>query len=159
MRPVIPVSSDTTITSTFSGCDVIASGGQHILTLASATGSTDGCDVRIINADSGSGKVLANFPSDVRTKLYPNQSIEVTTYSSAWIAARKPGRFMITPTCQTVYVSNVSSNASDSNDGLTPSTPLLTNGEAVRVVQKDFDTQQQTPIIALVAGSSFMMIR
>jgi hypothetical protein len=156
-RPVVLISSDATITSSFSGCDVVASGGQRTITLAAAAGASDGSDIRVINVDGGNGKILSGFPADVRTVLYPNQAVEVTTASSAWIATQKPGRFPITDACRAIYVSNASSAVAgnNSNDGLTPSTPLATIAVAVQAVQKDLDTQQRCPIIALVAGSSF----
>lgn len=147
-RAITVVSSSSTLPISCDG-DIAANGGYAQLTLPAAP-ATDGCDIYLMNADAA-GKYLIGFPSDVNPKLYPNQGIGVTSLNGSWIAKHKPGRYRM-PGSISVFVSN---SGLDTNDGLSPSTPLQHNYAAVRVVQKDLDTQQALPTIALQAGSTF----
>lgn len=151
-RPVLNVSSDTSITSSLSGFDILASGGMRTITLPSPIAD---CDIRIINGDSGNGKILAGFPADVNPKLYPKQAIAVDSDGSAWFATDKPGRWAI-PAGTVVYVHSASSLGNDANDGLTPGTPLQKIGTAGHICQTDFDINQTSPIIAPMAGAAFV---
>lgn len=153
-RPVISISSDAIITSSFSGCDILASGGQRSITLATASSNTVGCDIRLINGDSSNGKILSGFPADVNPKLYPNQSIAVNSDGAIWFATEKPGRWKIPPGT-ILYVHSASSLGNDANDGLTPQTPLQHMSIADPIIQRDFDTNQTAPIVAPMAGSAF----
>jgi len=149
-RPVIGISISTTLSSTHSGCDIFATGGQITITLPAPISD---CDIRVINGDSGSGKILAGFPADVNPKLYPNQQIAVNSDGTVWFAEEKPGRWKI-PGGTILYVGTLSGCA-DTNDGLSPATALLTNAAAAQVIQKDFDCSWSTPIVAWMAGSVF----
>ena len=149
-RPVIGISTSTTLTAAHSGCDILATGGQITLTLPAPISS---CDIRIINGDSSAGKILAGFPTDVNPKLYPNQSISVNSDGTVWFAEEKPGRWKI-PAGTIIYVGTLA-GCNDANDGLSPATALLTNSMASQVYQKDFDCSYSTPIVAWMAGSVF----
>jgi hypothetical protein len=150
-RHVIDISTNTTLSAVHAGCDVLATGGQITITLPAPIAD---CDIRIINGDAGNGKILAGFPADVNTKLYPGQAIAVDSDGLTWFAEEKPGRWKIPSPCL-VYVSSFTLGASDANDGLTPQTPLRHMSMAGHVVQTDFDISQTTPIIAPIAGSTF----
>lgn len=145
----------TMLSASDSDCDVIASGGYFPIQLPSPSMVPDGCDITVVNADGGSGKSLVNFPADVNPRLYPKQSVSVTTQNGQWISTATPGRFRINASCYTVYVADAAHGGNDANDGLSPATPLLKNGTATQMIYKDFDCQNITPIHALVAGSSF----
>lgn len=151
-RHVIDIATDTTLSAVHSGCDVVAKGGQFIITLPAPIAD---CDIRVINGDIGAGKILVGFPTDVSAKLYPNQAVAVDSDGTIWFAEEKPGRWKI-PSGTRVYVSSFTPGASDANDGLDPSRPLRTCGAATAVCQNDFDLSQSTPIIAPIAGSVFM---
>lgn len=152
-RPVLSVSSDTTITSSLSGYDIYATGGQRTITLTSASSVTS--DVRVINGDSSNAKILASFPSDVNVKLYPKQAVAVNSDGTNWFATEKPGRWKI-PGGTILYVHSASSLGNDANDGLTPQTPIQHMRTAGPLIQTDFDTNQTAPIVAPMAGSDFL---
>jgi hypothetical protein len=149
-RHVIDISTSITLSSAHSGCDILATGGQITITLPAPIAD---CDIRVINGDAGSGKILVGFP-DVHPKLYPNQAVAVNSDGTVWFAEEKPGRWKITPGT-TVYTSSFTIGASDTNDGLTPQTPLRHNAVAVQVIYNDFDCSDVTPILAPIAGSVF----
>lgn len=151
MRHVIDISINTILSAAHSGCDIVATGGQITITLPTPIAD---CDIRVINGDAGAGKILVGFPADVNPKLYPHQSISVDSDGTTWFAEEKPGRWKIPPGT-IVYTSSLV-GASDTNDGLSPSRPLRTNGAACAVCQTDFDISQTTPIIAPIAGSVFI---
>lgn len=151
-RHVVDVSSDTVLDSSFSGCDVLATGGQITITLPAPIAD---CDIRIVNGDTGAGKILSGFPAGVNPKLYPGQAVAVNSDGAQWLVEEKPGRWKI-PGGTIVYVSSFTPGASDANDGLDPSRPLRTCRAATAVCQTDFDINQSTPIIAPIAGSVFI---
>ncbi|WP_315762000.1 MULTISPECIES: hypothetical protein [unclassified Bradyrhizobium] len=69
----LPVSCDS---------DIVATSGNIRLTLPAAP-ATDGCDIVLINGDSGAGKYLIGFPADINPKLYPNQAVGITSLSAS----------------------------------------------------------------------------
>jgi hypothetical protein len=140
------------ITAAHSGCDVVVTGGQCQVVLPAPIAD---CDVRIINGDANSGKILVGFPSDVNPKLYPHQAVAINSDGTTWFAEEKPGRWKI-PSGTIVYVHSDPNIGNDANDGLTPQTPLQHMSMAGSICQTDFDTNQTTPIIAPMAGSSFV---
>jgi hypothetical protein len=145
-RPVTSVSTDYSITAANCDGDIIASGGQIKITLPAPIAN---CDIVIINNEAGNGKVLSNFPADVNPKLYPHQSVGVTSDGISWISKNKPGRYAI-PAHTIIHVDPA---GNDANDGLTEQTPVASPEEAVRMVQMDFD-RKYTPIIALRGGTT-----
>lgn len=150
-RPVAKINTAATIDDSYSGFDVLLTGGNITVTLAPSP--SDGVDIRLINGDNLSGKTLVGFPPDVRTRLYPRQSVSVNSVDGSWFTTQKPGRWA-TPAGVIVWASSLP-GASDSNDGLSPGNPLRTIGAATKFCQTAIDTQQTCPIIALVAGSLF----
>ena len=155
-RHVISISSNTTLSALHAGCDVLATGGQITITLPAPIAD---CDIRVINGEpvtaGSNGKILVGFPADVNTKLYPGQALAVDSDGAKWFAEEKPGRWKI-PNGATVYTSSFTAGASDTNDGLTPQTPLRHNSAAVQVIYSDFDCSNATPILAPIAGSVFV---
>lgn len=152
-RPVAKITGATTLDSSYAGYDVLATGGAYAITLAAPT--SDGSDIRVINGDALSGKVLVGFPApfNSRNKLWPRQTVGVSSVDGSWFTTQDPGRWMVTETVK-VYVSSLP-GASNNNDGLSPSTPLRNLSAAVQMCQKVIDTQQTSPIIAPIAGSVF----
>lgn len=151
-RPIASMTMPGTLPLSCDG-DIVASGGFFKITLPAPP--AEGCDMVLINGDSGAGKYLIGFPSDVVPKLYPAQSVGFTSINTTsgliWKSKSKPGRYKI-PSGTYVYVANA---GDDTNDGLSPSTPLQHNYVATKVVQTDFDTNQTTPFIAVQGGSTF----
>ena len=150
MRHVVSVTSNTTLSSAHAGCDLLVTGGQIDITLPLASGMAD-CDIRVINGDTGNAKRLINFPADVNQRLWPRQSINVNTDGSTWFADEKPGRFKISAG-QKVYVHP---SGSDTNDGMTSATALQHIGYAGTLIQTDFDTNQQCPVIAPAINQTY----
>lgn len=152
-RPVIDINSNTTITAEHSGCDLLVSGGQLTISLPSPIAD---CDVRIINGDVGNGKILSGFPADLNPKLYPQQVVAVNSDGSIWFTEQNPGRWKL-PGNTVLYVNNGPQYpiGNDSNDGLTPQTAILHMATVGQIIQRDFDINQMTPIIAAMAGSAF----
>jgi hypothetical protein len=152
-RPVVDISTSTTLSAAYSGYDVVATGGQITITLPSPIAD---CDIRVINGDTGNGKILSGFPSDVNPKLYPKQAVAVNSDGTIWFAEEKPGRWKVPPGV-IFYVNNGPQYpmGNDANDGLTPSTALLHMATAGPLVRDQLDCADVTPIIAPMAGSSF----
>lgn len=130
--------------------DVVASGGFFRIILPPASQQADGCDLVIVNNDSAAGKSLVNFPLDVNQRLYPNQSVGITSLAGRWISKSKPGRYRL-PGETKVLVDN---NGDDDNDGL--SAPLRHISVAAMMIQNDFDIQQTHAVIAPTIGQSFV---
>nr|WP_041756625.1 hypothetical protein [Bradyrhizobium sp. ORS 278] len=131
------------------GSEFLAKGGFRRITLPEDM--AEGCDIWVINADSASGKRLIGFPSTVNPRLYPGQAVSVVRRDGRWFAKSTPGRWRINGP-QTVRVDAL---GDDENDGLSDDTPLRTIGAAAQVIQRDFDLQQATPIIAVSVGQEF----
>lgn len=137
-----------------SGCNVIASGGLFSITLPDPTTVPDGCEIVIKNNDKGNSKTLIGAPDDANKRLYPKQAIRLATSNGAWVVLENPGRVRITQDDYVVYLADAAHGGSDSNDGMTPSTPLLNTQTACQMIQQDFDIRQITPYIAILAGST-----
>lgn len=150
-RPVAKINTSTTVDASYAGFDILLTGGNITITLAAAT--SDGADICLVNGDALSGKTLVGFPPDVPARLYPRQSVSINAVDGAWFTTDKSGRWP-TPGGVTIYVSSLP-GASNANDGLSPGSPLRTIAAATRFCQTVVDTQQTSPIIALVAGSLF----
>lgn len=145
-RHVVQVSGDTLIDDSFSGYNILATGGIANLTLAA--NPPDDADIIITNGDQSNSKRLHGFPSWVKTKLYPNRSISLNSKNGNWFVTASPSRFEIGGT----FCVYVDPTAPSGGDGLTPYSALNTSAAAVLMVQSDLDTQQSMPIIALKAG-------
>jgi hypothetical protein len=123
-----PVTANTTIAEKYCGGTVLAgtgSTGQFTLTLPAVTGFPTNCSVLIKNGDSTNGKILAGFPSDLYTVLWPKQSVGVKIVNGAWQTFYNPGSWVPTSSPVQFYASPT---GSDSNDCLTPGTACTFKG-------------------------------
>lgn len=151
------VSGATALQAIDQGNNVMTSGGFFPIDFPDPTTMPDDCRINVKNLDTTAGKRLTGYvPPEANTRLYPGQSLGVTTQNGQWVVIQDPGRFKITAACCTVFVADAAHGGNDNNDGLDPARPVLHNYTAVSIIQKDFDTQYITPIAALIGGSVFV---
>ena len=152
-RSVIDINTNTTLSAAHAGCDVVATGGQITITLP---GPIANCDIRVINGDASSGKILIGFPADLNPKLYPHQAAAVNSDGAIWFTEENPGRWKV-PQGVIFYVNNGTQYpmGNDANDGLTPNTALQHMSYCGPLVRDQLDCADVTPIIAAMAGSTF----
>ena len=171
---------DSTTWRTASGADTILNtdclktvglGGNAFFTetLPVVGGFPTGCEVVVKNTDTytgpgtGRAKRLIGFPTDTtpeglpQTMLYPQEVVVVKIVNGAWVATRKTGRW-INPQGVTLCIDTGGSDST--GDGLVAlatagATCLRTAANAGLVIQKRFDLNQTTPIIAQTVGQSF----
>lgn len=151
MRQVALVTTDTTIDDSYSGYDVLAKGGRLTLTLASAA-PADFADIRIINADDAACKLLVGFPADLKPKLYPHQSLSLNSKGGTWFTVDKPGRYQ--PNAQAIIW--IDGTASGGGDGLSQANAVNSMAGAIKIMQRDIDLQQYTPILAVRGGQEYV---
>lgn len=146
-------------------------GGNALFTetLPVVAGFPVGCEVTVKNTDTytgpgtGRAKRLITFPTDTtveglpQTMLYPQEVVRVKIVNGAWVATLKTHRW-VNPT--TVILCVDTSGSDSTGDGLVAlatagATCLRTNSNAGAIIQKRFDINQTTPIIAPTVGQSF----
>jgi hypothetical protein len=103
-----------TIQNSDCGRLILATGGLNTLTLPAASSVTNGCEVAVKNGDSGRGKNLVNFPSDLPTILWPLQTNKVKSNGAIWLSTYNPGKWQ--PTSAAIF--NVSTTGSDDGECL-----------------------------------------
>jgi hypothetical protein len=124
------------IASTDCGKVIYATGGQNTITLPSPSGFPAACTVTVKNGEVYSGigtaraKILAGFPSDLQTRLWPLQSTTVKIEGSSWITTYNPGRWIL-PTSAEICVAQ---NGNDANDGLAAGSGCMQTPQAAIVV-------------------------
>jgi hypothetical protein len=133
-------------------CDrtIVAFGGDIRIVLPAATDLEDGCDILLVNEESEAGKLLIGFPQDINPRLYPNQSVGITSYKGRWISTHKPGRYKVPGGGLRILVDNT---GDDGNDGI--SRPVKYLATAVQLIQQDLDTRQSLVTIAPTIGQTF----
>lgn len=89
--------------------------GKFTITLPSVTGFSTTCTVTVLNGDTGRGKILSEFPSDVFRILFPAQVVKVSIINGAWATTLNPGRWRL-PGPTILYLDNAGSDTA--NDGL-----------------------------------------
>lgn len=148
-RPVVTMNTSGSVPLACDS-DVIVSGGFLRLTLPTASQLADGCDLAIVNNDHAAGKHLTDFPPDINPRLYPDQTVSVTSLGGQWISKNKPGRYRVRSETKVL----VDNNGDDSNDGI--SVPLQHIATAGSVIETDFDNQLKFVIIAPTVGQTFV---
>jgi hypothetical protein len=158
------VNADTLIDGSFGGDIVFARGGQIHLTLDDPNTVGDVDPITIHNTALNAAVMLYGFPTRVRRRLYPGQTILAVPQSSdgtgdpgtfLWAALSLPDRFPIDDNVSTIYVADAAHGGDDDNDGLAASRPILTNALATSIIYRELDCNFRTPIRSLAAGSVF----
>ena len=122
---------------------IVCTGSLQTITLPSVSGFQTYLPITVVNSSSTRCQILSGFPSDVRTLLYPNQSVTVAVINGSWQSLVKPGRWVV-PSAPTLYVNSGSAvngfgAGSDSNDGLDIGSPVQHIQTAIARVQGDMD--------------------
>lgn len=152
-----PITADYTISASDCGSTLIASGGQFSVTWpVSLAGFADGCEVRLVNADSDRGKKLANWPAVSRAVLYPEAITAAMVYGGALVPTSLQGRWRIRSS-QNICVDT---SGDDSNDGLgtaaSPATGCKRHiAAAIAMAYNDMDAQGATIKIVPTSGQTF----
>lgn len=96
------------------GKTIQASGGFFTITLPGVGGFLQTCQITVANADTGRGKALSGFPTNITSPniLWPSQVLTLKIIGGAWTATN-PGRW-VKQNAQFF----VDTAGSDSNDGL-----------------------------------------
>jgi hypothetical protein len=147
--------SNYTIASTDCGKTIYFPGasGQLTLTLPSVSGFATTCSVLVKNGDSGNGKILSGFPSDLGSVLYPLQSVGVKIVNGAWKSFYAPGPYVVGPGGVTLYAST---SGSDSNDCLSAATVCTLKG--VCISRRNFDTSFSGGFNIMVADGTYIAL-
>gem|GEM_PF-3921397 len=124
------ITTTTTIAPSHCGVPMLAGGTSfYTVTLPSASGFPSGCRIRISNIDTSQGKTLSVSGLTSGGFVYagcgignicPGQNVEYMSNGSNWTLTLNPGAWRPTGNI-TLYASTSGSN---SNDGLSVSTPL-----------------------------------
>jgi len=144
--------SNYTVASTDCGKTVYFPGasGQLTLTLPSVSGFPTTCSVLVKNGDSGNGKILSGFPSELGSVLYPLQSVGVKIVNGNWKSFYAPGPYVVGPGGVTLYAS---ASGSDSNDCLSAATACTLTGACIN--RRNFDTSHSGGFNIMVAGGTY----
>lgn len=153
-----PQGGSYTIATTDCGATIYATGGQNTITLPAASGFPTACVVSVKNGEvytgsSGRAKILTgNFPSDIRSRLWPLQTVTVKKEGSTWISAYVPGRWGV-PTTVTLHVDPA--NGNNANDGLAATTGAVADSQTAWGIQQyQFDNQGTTAVIAMACSQT-----
>ncbi len=131
------VTANYSIATTDCGTVVMAgtgSTGQFTVTLPAASGFTAGCLVTLKNGDTGRGKILSGFPTDVNTTLWPGLVVAVQKIGSAWVTVAQPTYWIQTSSAP--FFVNTSTGHDSTNDCLNSAAPCLTVSRAMTIITK-----------------------
>lgn len=130
-------------------------GGSSPITLPASRILSGACNISFCNNSpnqTGSNAViLQGFPDPIVPHLYPGQCVTVAIAGEEWVALATPGLFRpkFNPA---LYVDNA---GNDSNDGLTPATPLATPQRCSDILQTEYNLITRQPACLLTGGQKF----
>ena len=171
--PQHPISAAYQLTSADCGSLIVATGGTFYAVSQSGSYPVN-CVVRILNNDpmptgaNSTGAKFVNFvncvPSQSGTYLWPQQTMEVTLVSGAWVPTRCPGLWEAPSSTFTINIDPINgSNAWGAADGLAASTRAFASVNdamdlATEVMQANFisDTSFNFKLCASCTDSSLI---
>jgi hypothetical protein len=146
-----------TIATTDCGSTIQAgtgSTGFFTITLPAVAGFAGNCTVTIKNGDTGRGKSLSGFPSDLSTILWPLQTVKVSIVNGIWATIYNPGRWRWVANT-TIFFDNT--NGLDTNDCLAAgSGNACKAGQAAWNILAHFvDLNGHNPTLQAAAGQTY----
>jgi hypothetical protein len=129
--------------------------GFFTVTLPAVTGFPATCVITVKNGDTGRGKALSGFPSDLNAILWPLQATKVGIVNGAWTTLVNPGRWKIPVGGVTFNLDNV--NGNDANDGLATGAgnALASLNVFDGIVTDQLDTQGQIVTLLATNGQTY----
>lgn len=137
--------------------------GLWTITLPVISGFDTKCQITIINGDSGRGKRLSGFCSNLTSPniLWPTQQIRLKIVNGVWVCS-DPGRWVLqaaagspAPNSSNTYTINIGgSGSSDTNDGLATGTgAFATPQAAINAAALYFDLHGQNLVFQIADGT------
>lgn len=152
------VTANYTIQTTDCGKTVQAgtgSTGLFTITLPAVAGFSSVCTVNIKNGDTGRGKRLSGFPSDViNSVLWPLQAMTVKIINGAWAITSYPGRWRL-PANTELCVRQDGSNTSDGlGNGTVAADCLATIQYCTNTIYRQIDANNYYPKCGIYTGGT-----
>lgn len=130
--------------------------GLFTITVPAVTGFPSGCEVTIVNGDTGRAKLVSGLSGLTNNLLWQGQAMKIKIVNGAWAITSNPGRLQLGSTTLNLYV-NGSTGSDVNNDCQSAAAPCQTIANAAVIIAFDsfqYDFRATTQVKINVCGAT-----